>query len=305
MNKKNRVIIFGTGWAFNNYIKNYRDENEIVGITDWEFYKHGDSIQGILVINPYEFSKYEFDYILIISFYVNEIKQQLWEKCKIGVEKILVPPKFKIKHGKPFEHTQTADFARTMIFYLSDLSKQYNVKLFLDYGTLLGFIRDGNIIKWDDDIDFSINKIDTDSFIQMLKENINVFPFSDILNWYVTQKITADNEIRSFSILFKNKKSFYIYEFEIGIRVRQTFENLSVVMYLDYLACYKEHFEDFEILAIDGKELCIPKKTIKYLQHVYGNWETPKMLDFGFKEGNFNTDHLAKYKVTLNEKRLF
>ena len=81
--KKLKVVIFGTGWAFGNYIKNYRDEHEIVGITDWEYDKHGESIEGIKVLNPYKLSEVEFDKILICSVYVREIRQQLFEKLNI------------------------------------------------------------------------------------------------------------------------------------------------------------------------------------------------------------------------------
>ncbi len=49
---KPRVIIFGTGWGFNNYMLYYADEYDIFGITDWGYNNHAKEIRGFPVLNP-------------------------------------------------------------------------------------------------------------------------------------------------------------------------------------------------------------------------------------------------------------
>ena len=243
--KKEKVIIFGTGWAFNNYIRNYRDEYDIIGITDWDYEKHGESIQGITVINPYCFDNYEFDYILIVSSYIDAIKEQLKQRTNIPENKIFVPYKYKLKNGKPFENEKTHKMAREMIFYLSELAKKNDIVLYLEYGTLLGFVRDGDIIQWDDDVDFAINYENVEKFGNLLKNNISSFPYSDELDWYVLKKVTDKDEIRYYEIRFNGRNEDF-HEFEFGVRIRRTFDNLSVVMQTKYLSCKAEHFNGYD-----------------------------------------------------------
>lgn len=47
-----------------------------------------------------------------------------------------------------------------MMSYFDRLAKKHNIKYFIAFGTLLGAVRERNIIKWDDDIDIMIEKSD-------------------------------------------------------------------------------------------------------------------------------------------------
>ncbi|NLB63511.1 MAG: hypothetical protein GX801_05310, partial [Fibrobacter sp.] len=111
INHKLKVVIFGTGWAFNNYIEHYRDEHDVVGVTDWDYAKHGNKIKGIPVLNPYNLGSIDFDKILICSTYIKEIKEQLEQKIQISEDMTLVPYKYQFKSGKPFEDAATRSFA--------------------------------------------------------------------------------------------------------------------------------------------------------------------------------------------------
>lgn len=59
--------------------------------------------------------------------------------------KVLVDPAI---HSKLYE----------MMDYFHRLTRKHNIKYFIAFGTLLGAVREKNIIKWDDDIDLMIEK---------------------------------------------------------------------------------------------------------------------------------------------------
>jgi lipopolysaccharide cholinephosphotransferase len=296
MIQKHKVIIFGTGKSFSNYISHYRESYDFIGVTDWEYEKHGEILHGLKVINPFELHKYEYNYILIASYYVNEIKEQLQKHCNIDDSKIILPLKYQLKNGKPFEDDKTRWFARDMVFYFTKLARCNNIILYLDYGTLLGFVRNGDIIEWDDDVDFSINERDVKKFATALKENKNKFPYSEIVEWTIKTRNDTAGRIWYFSIWFKNKERPVVGEFEFGIRVRKTFDELSVVMKDKFLACDSKHFTDNDNIEVQGNLLYLPKEHSGYLDFVYGSWKEPKVLNFGFREGNRDTSHLSEYK---------
>lgn len=57
-----------------------------------------------------------------------------------------------------------------MLYELDRVCKKLNVRYFLDGGTLLGAVRDGRFIPWDDDIDVSMLRKDYDRFIHKAPE---------------------------------------------------------------------------------------------------------------------------------------
>ncbi|WP_433862844.1 LicD family protein [Sphingobacterium thalpophilum] len=61
---------------------------------------------------------------------------------------------------------ETKRQAIDIIHHLSSVAEKMNIDLFLDAGTLLGAVRHGGIMPWDDDIDLAIDSQDIDRFIQ-------------------------------------------------------------------------------------------------------------------------------------------
>ena len=75
-----KVLVFGTGQYYENYKENIKSlGNEIIGFLDNNIEKVGTFIDGVLVSNPKDVVKMEYDKIIIMSMFVSEITEQLLE----------------------------------------------------------------------------------------------------------------------------------------------------------------------------------------------------------------------------------
>lgn len=306
MNEKTKVIGFGIGTSCKDYLKNYSDEYEIVALSDWDEKTHGTERYGFKIISPYEFDKYEFDKILILSFYVNEIRQQLFERVGISSDKIIVPDKYKIKGiVLPFTDEKTKSFARDCLVYFSKLMISNGIRGFLDYGALLGLVRDGDIISWDDDIDFTIFAEDSKSLANVLLSNKDNLPDHEILDWKC--KVLSDEEgnIWYFSLNFKNKNEIIYRPFEIAFSVRRFYKGHAIKMRNDYQSAPEEYFKDYDYINFNNSMILVPHNYLEYLDFYYKNWRTPEKLTFGTKYGISYNGSLDEIKVETREQNLF
>lgn len=71
-----KYILFGTGDYYKRYQPWFADK-EVVAVIDNDKTKQGTIIDGYKIISPEELCNYSYDYVVILSFYVNEMKEQL------------------------------------------------------------------------------------------------------------------------------------------------------------------------------------------------------------------------------------
>lgn len=74
-------LLFGTGDYYERY-KKWFDKNEVAALLDNSTQKQNTTIDGIKVLSPQEGIQLEYDVIVILSFYVKSMKEQL---IKLGV----------------------------------------------------------------------------------------------------------------------------------------------------------------------------------------------------------------------------
>lgn len=110
------------------------------------------------------------------------------------------------KKYKPLSNDKSVNLAECQKYLLDTFSlfqkfcDKYKIDCFLLWGTLLGSVRDGGIIPWDDDIDLGIT---IDNFL-VLKNNLeHLSEFGLSYYHYSTCSDTYSNEIRIY------KKGFY------------------------------------------------------------------------------------------------
>ena len=77
-----KFLLFGTGDYYNRY-RIWFDRKDIAALIDNAEEKQGQYIDGIRVIPPKDISRYEYDAVVILSFYVQTMKTQLIDR---GVE---------------------------------------------------------------------------------------------------------------------------------------------------------------------------------------------------------------------------
>lgn len=77
-----KFLLFGTGDYYNRY-RIWFDRKDIAALIDNAEEKQGHYIDGIRVIPPKDISRYEYDAVVILSFYVQTMKTQLID---LGVE---------------------------------------------------------------------------------------------------------------------------------------------------------------------------------------------------------------------------
>ena len=77
-----KFMLFGTGEYYNRY-KIWFTREDIIALIDNSKDKQGQYIDDVLVIPPEDVFQYEFDVIIILSFYVRIMKLQL---TNLGVE---------------------------------------------------------------------------------------------------------------------------------------------------------------------------------------------------------------------------
>ncbi len=145
-----------------------------------------------------------------------------------------------------------------------------NIKHFIFYGTLLGLIREKNIIPGDDDIDIMVNIKDKNKVLKIMMQN-KTFKFNKkVSNKYFAQFIKKKNNISSFI-------DFYFFT--------QNFKKNFIIERHNWLAHINDgnfalHFPNNMIFPIrkhkEFKSLSIPNKPKSLLKFLYGkSWRLP------------------------------
>ena len=178
---------------------------------------------------------------------------------------------------------------------LVDLKKMLGpVKWGLDYGSLLGAVREGNIIRWD---------FDTDAFI-LEEELLKPLKLNDRCKPYGLRVWCGFVKFKGFSIKcltfsrggvschMQGLKKLGSFRYKPVVRfikekpeegIKKTFDKFWVKLPLRY-------FEQLRTAKIRDVEFNIPDHAEEYLTAMYGDWKTPH------KHGQTPTDWLCRPK---------
>lgn len=271
-----RVIIFGTGNAGENYIHNNKDF-QVIAASDNNPARWGNNILGIPIIEPTSIIQQDFDFVVITSTWAKSIEEQLI--CELGVSpnQIKTPPKASIKADQfPFEHLETKQIAHQLIQVITAFFSDNNIIVYADFGTLLGICRDGEIINWDDDIDFAVNDHDFTKATSLASELYEFLPNIDGGKWNI--EVTSQEGLEvSILVKFISSEASNLKSFHAGIARRKSKDNISEVVGLKgMLFAPAEHFDGYDVLKVFDTFVYTPKHPEAYLGFVYGDWKKPK-----------------------------
>lgn len=213
-------------------------------------------------------------------------------------------PKINRKFTNPKNVIESIKILKITIEVLN----RYNVKYYLDFGTLIGAIRDKAFIPWDDDMDISlVNEEDykklPDILAEIKKSNYRTYlvTFDDSLKgrklkgktiYHSEINFTSENNYRVAKI--RNSR---FWKFGKGRNCLDIFCKYKYKNDLAWVAQGRIHSIpndklSNELLEIDfyGIKCSVPKNYDEYLTSMYGDWKTPKE-DWQYYENdtcNFN-----------------
>jgi len=173
--------------------------------------------------------------------------------------------------------------ARKVLFFTANFLDKYGIKYYLEGGTLLGIVRDGDLLAWDHDADISIDYADAEKF--------------DKLRWkfYLRgYRVTRRRGIQSYGPIKPN--DYRIFKVKpIGLSILQMFfpsfaqkmiildifvktnddkhtywQSMGKILRVD-----KSHYESQEVVELHGNKLTTPYNYKDYLTAKYGDWSIP------------------------------
>ena len=265
-----KALIFGAG-GFGSYYLNHQNKYNILAVVDNDPQKEGAYIDGVEVILPKNISKYEYEYIVIASTFTQEIHQQLIE-MGVPEESIILPSKRELKKNtNAFEKIETRTMAKHVLVRLCKELDRLNISYWIDYGTLLGIVRDNDLIHWDDDLDIKILKSELPKLLEHIDDIVLIMNLPEVRwGYHVNKHYTG--KLHSISFIVQEKDDT-ISDFNIDLYLYEVDEELDKNHPLTRSAPYylKENRIEFE-----GYLFNAPNNVKDYLKLWYGDWQTPK-----------------------------
>lgn len=186
--------------------------------------------------------------------------------------------------GSNFLEGHYAKIAIKVLKDVTGLLEKNNIEYIVDYGTLLGIVRENRLIPWDTDLDISITGDQLEKFLKMR--------WKLWLAGYRTRIRKFKKDVGPFKkdsirmIKVQTRKFLFFREYRLmDIFVKQKIDNEYCYIVGVDPAVFKsvpaKFHENRTELMFEGKNMSVPQEYKEYLTYVYGDWKTPvKEWDF-------------------------
>ena len=173
--------------------------------------------------------------------------------------------------------------------------EKHGIKYWLDFGTLLGIIRDKELIPWDHDADICITGEDVEKFLAIKKK----FPLKYRVSVRYDHTGRLPGELRLVRIKYWHQK--YLRLFKIQELYLDIFIKYKVGDYYYWIDTYTPkrvkalYHEDLDTIYWDNRNYAIPSNVDQYLTDRFGDWRTP-VRDFDSSLDDFAIYEDLQYK---------
>ncbi len=283
-----KYLIFGTGDYYNRY-KKWFCNDEIVALLDNSKVKQNTEIDGIQVLSPEEAINLRFDRIIILSFYVKTMKQQLLE---LGVNEscvfhfydlhqlldIKVYPEKASYYGNADKVIKDAAVHKKVLLLSQDLTLGGPAIALMHVAEVL--IKHGIAVVYGSMLDGPLReKLIEKKIPVVVDEKLQIGTMNDIY-W-----------LQNFSVILCNTINFHVFLTERNIAI-------PMIWWLHDSLFFYDGIKNENLRAIDRTNLHVfsvgpvPKMAIqKFLPHLsvgkllYGVEDTVKMQNILFDKG--------------------
>ncbi|MBF7073114.1 LicD family protein [Glaciecola sp. MH2013] len=274
-----KALMFGTGDSATRLMKNMPNERVYVAAVDNDTDRHGQVFRSLPIIGPEQMGDFDYDEIVIGSYWEGTIKKQLMEDFNIPESKIVTPHKKYVKSDEenqtPFRHAPTLELAKNTVKTLCGKAFEQKLPLHIDYGTLLGILRGGALIEWDDDVDLAADVAYAPEIQAFLLNTVGLI--DERVNWQIRRDVDQHGQIILLYLTFQAKPGFSFKPFSVSIALKG-FEGDKAVKLKGCGTWYTpaHHLQSVDSIEWEKVQMYIPHDAEGYLTFTYGDWQTPK-----------------------------
>lgn len=185
----------------------------------------------------------------------------------------------KAKYRKPVTLTgRYYKVAKRMLLDTSELFNRKGIHYFLDAGGLLGLVREGDLIPWDDDLDMIIPVTELEKF---RKNKI----WLRLKGWRITEDSLMPEDgpcwkkgdPRSIKIRNRNFTFFGRGRLVMDVSLAYRHEGYYWRGAIGQIWRIPEkYFDTHDVIPFSGGKIHVPNEHEDYLTFIYGDWKTPK-----------------------------
>lgn len=272
------AVIFGAGEAGCAAYELLRDEFNIVAFVDNDANKYDSDLLGLKVISANDIRASGVQKVLIASEYSEQIFAQL---STLKLEQKIEVLASRYLKTIDFSQTEIREQATQVLLTLCASLNNTDIRYYVDAGTLLGIVRDGGLIPWDDDLDIALHAADLSLFesqLPILLAEIKITLGEQYTAHTYTTKTgfgaVPAGAVRSVKLVPTNPNSTMTM---IDVFIKYIDGNdMDYCLASRGIRMPSIHFDSFDDFVFKQQHIKLPHHHEAYLRAHYGDWQTPK-----------------------------